>query len=1088
MTTTEHLNYGPDFYRTKESCLDGARDHRQTNQRYKNFTQKIFHAGDEEQFQQYRDATNGDVCIPEIPLNKNLFVDQPFRQWEKNKDLQADAVINTFRYIFHKFKKGIFVKIRDNRLSVFLPFSKANFVNEWSGQIHVDKAKYGNMNDFLRRIAEQEGRKFNPRGVNENIDEWYGNNCLVRYEYPLSEGESNVGNVKNMFEELCSRRRVPDIELFINRRDFPILTRDGTEPYNHIWGTSELPLVSHAYEKYTPILSMATSDRYADVSIPTWEDWARVQSHESIWFPRTCREYTETFNIPWDDKKPTAVFRGGTTGCGVTVDSNPRLKAAYLSSIAKPGADSIPYLDAGISNWNLRPRKLQNEKYLRTIDVKSLPFGLANRMTTQEQAGHKYIINIDGHVRAFRLSMELNMGSVILLVDSPWKLWYSDMLVPYEHFVPVKQDLSNLIAQIQWCRDNDATCEQIARNAKKFFEIYLRKDGILDYMQKTLVDLKDEMGVYLYNWETPLIALLQIEYHGLNFSYPVIDKNPNDVTMIPNMGRCFGLLQGIEWAIRKVIVEGDFESIAEEQEEMFQNKLGTIRHFRFAGFSTAVKTTFDKQKIREHVHEAYIGTHSINEMTKLVPNFAYIFGIYRKNDTFNVVTERIHGHTLHEYITSAEFDFRQYLFIIMQLCLAIQMAQNICGLVHYDLTPWNIVLQKLNKPMTFEYMLRHDQIVKVQTSLIPVIIDYGKSHVIHDGIHHGFINMFKVSTIQDILTLLITSIDQISSAQRLPQRDFGYLLRLANFLTGTKYRRETFENAKTLRNFLRKARKYSVLINSDKHELENLQPYDLVKFIMKNMHKDYKFNLGIIHEYNSSMDKGNGRQVFEYIFSNTTEERLQTYENVFIRLKHCTLPQPKNLFFVYYATQNLENNLVSVRNNMLYFLEREGISNVKYEKIFEHTMRFLHRVYQEKIDTMEEEDINYNIDSDFGTLIPAPYTEDTFLLPEVVLLLRNAPDKEDLSEYKEIIEMILVNRGMYKLREKDRVHYLKNFSKLLKTSSLNMKNNSANGKTLKTLSDDIYQKDLLDLNEKITLHDDQNCSDALQYMRLYKEF
>lgn len=1086
MTTTSKLNIDPDFYSSKEECLKASREYIQTNPRYKNFTQKIFHAGDEEQFEQYRDATNDAICIPQISLTGNLFIEHPFREWEKYSNLNADAVINTFRYIFHKFKKGIFVKIAGNKLRVFLPFSKAHFINEWSDKIKVNKDKYGTMNDFLRRISEAEGRRFNPRYVNNNIDEWYGNNCLVRYEEPISEGESNVGNVKNMLEELCESREVPDIEFFINRRDFPILTRDGTEPYNNIWGTENLPLISHAYDQYVPILSMSNTDRYADMLIPTWEDWARVQSYEGKWFPRTCREYNENFDIPWAEKQPTAVFRGGTTGCGVTIDTNPRLKISYLSSVTAPDENGVPYLNAGITNWNLRPRKIQNERYLKTIEINKLPFGLISRLSPKEQSRYKYIVNVDGHVTAFRLSIELSMGSVILLVNSPWKIWYSDLLVPFKHYVPVKEDLSDLIDQIKWCREHDAECEQIAKNALDFFNTYLQKKGILDYMQKILVDLKDEIGVYLYNNRSPLDLMIEEEYKTLDFSFPKTFKNITDINVIPRVGRSYGLLQGLEWIIRKIIVEGEFENIAKETSDIFQNKLGRVRNFDLAGFSFAVKTTNDSQKIREHIHETYVGTKQINQLCKLIPNFAYVFGLYRKNDTFNVITERIYGETLHQYINSKKFSFNEFLFIVMQLCLSIQVAQNICGLVHYDLTPWNIVLQKLDRPMYFDYIIAYNTVIRIKTSVIPVIIDYGKSHVINNEIHHGFINMFKVSTIQDIITLLVTSIDQIINFQMLPQKDFQNLLYLANFLSGNQYRRNTFDNARSLRDFVRKARKYSALISDSKYELEKLEPYDLVKYIMK-MRKDYKFFLGVVNEYRSHMDKGNGCQVFEYILSSTVSERLETYKNVFIRFKHCTIPQPKNLFFVYYAVQSLENNLISVRDNMLFFLESEGIDITPYEQIFVETMRFLHKVYQSKIDIMEEQDIIYELSGEFDKLIPAPYTDHSFLLPnKVKKLLSSVNNYTDFSDYKEIIEMILLNKGSYQLRDKDRIYYLNNFDKLLNTSSIIMKNNTANHKTLDILSKKIYTEDKIALEAKIAKTN--NCENANRYLKLYNYF
>lgn len=1087
MTTTSAFQNKPDFYSSKEECLND-RDKQQTNPRYKNFRQTHFTAGDEEQFSQYRDITNGDICISNISLDKNIFTKQTFSPWNKHKDLQADAVINTFRYIFHKFKKGIFVKIMNNKLRVFLPFSKANFVNEWGDKIKINKDKYGTVKDFIRHISQMEGRNFNPRYVNDNYNEWYGNNCLVRYELPISEGESNVGNVKNMLEELCAQRKVPDIEFFINRRDFPIITRDDTEPYNNIWGSTEQPLISHLYDKYVPILSMSNTVKYADILIPTWEDWARIQSYENKWFPRACRDYTEKFNVPWDNKKPTAVFRGGTTGCGVTIDSNPRLKLAYLSSVTELDENGVPYLDAGVTNWNLRPRKLQNEKYLRTIEIEDLPFGLSNRLSPQEQAGYKYIINVDGHVTAFRLSMELSMGSVILLVDSPWKIWYRDMLVPYEHYVPVREDLSNLIEQIKWCRENDLKCQGIAQNALQFFNTYLHKKGVLDYMQKTLIDIKSEMGIYLYNTVTPLDTLIQMEYNQLDFSHPEINKGLDKINVIPMMGRSYGLLQGIEWVVRKIISDdGDFEKFSEEKEEIFQNNLEKIRAFRIADFSVVVKNTFDSQKVREYIHETYIGTKSINELCKYIPNFAYVFGMYRKGDTFNVITERIYGNTLFEYINSTSFNFQEFLFILIQICLAIQVAQNRCGLVHYDLTPWNIILQRLGTPVEFDYILSHNNIVRIRTSIIPIIINYGKSHVIHKEEHHGLIRMFNVCTIQDIVTILVKSIDQIINKQHLPQKDYQNLLHLANFLSGTTYRKDTFKNARDLREFFSKLRNYSALLYDDKYELKKLIPYDLVKYIMKKTRKDYKFLIGVVKEYHPSMDKGNSRQVFEYIFSNSIEERIKTYENVFIRLKHCTLPQPNNLFFIYYAVQQLENNLVSTWNNMLYFLKYMKIESSKYERIFKETMLFLNKFYENKIDTFEEDNVSYDISEDFTTLIPAPYNEETFLLPDIILNMLSSKQITDLSDYKDIIEMILLNHGKYQLRDKDREYYLQNFKALLDTNSLIMKNNSANVNTLNILASNIYKSDFEFLQSQLLSKNYENCHNALNYFKLYEK-
>ena len=1160
MTTTSRFQMNPDFYFKKKDAMDERKE--TTNPRYPNFRQNIFHAGDEEQFEQYRDATNGNICKPDIPLTNNIFAAHTCYVWHKHRKIQADAVINTFRYIFHKFKKGIFVKIVDNKLTVFLPFSKANFTNEWGKQIQVKHT----INSFLEHISNMEGRRYNPYYVSQNTDEWYANNCLVRYESPLGEGDSNVGNVKNMLEELCaSSREVPDIEFFINRRDFPILTRDGTEPYNHIWGRSDLPLVSHSYDKYVPILSMSNSERYADVLIPTWEDWARIQSREGKYFPRTEQDYLDKFDIPWSSKKPTAVFRGSTTGCGVTIETNPRLHLAYISVNTPPDERGVPYLDASITKWNLRPRKLEGEKYLQTIDKNALKklgidiykrdkdgkfimnrettyyrrdrdgryirdvygnyildkYGkyvfdkdekkLLDRLSPKEQSGYKYIINVEGHVSAFRLSLELSMGSVILMVNSKWKIWYSDMLIPYTHYVPVKADLSNLIEQIKWCRENDDKCEQIAKNAKKFFLTFLQKDGVLDYMQKVLIDLKSEMGVYLYNSMTPLDLLINKEYEELDYSFPKTEKSIYNLKSIPfrigcdqygMMGRTYGLLQGMEWVTKKIITERNFEDIAIRGRQIFENKLGSVRHFIVANFSMAVKSTFDRQKIREHIHEAFICSNGINQLSKYIPNFVYVFGLYRLGYTYNVVTEYIttdeSDQTLLSYISSKKFSFQEFLFILLQICLGLQVAQNMCGFVHYDLTPWNIVLQRLEEPKIFDYILSDKRVIRVRTSCIPVIIDFGKSHIIHSGVHHGFVNMFKVSTVQDIMTLLLKSVSQIlsiHSKKRMESNDFKNLLHLLNFISGTKYRPEKFEDAYSAENFLWNAKKYSSLISDNKYDLENFTPYDLFEYIV-NM-KDYKFSFEEVNEYISNMDKGNAKQVFDYVFSVTTQERIESYVNIFKSLKHCTLPQPKNLFFIYYVAQSLERNLMSVRDNMIQFLDNEMIDKTIYETIFSNTMMFLYRLYKEKINTMKQEDIEYSLLGDFKTLIKAPYSEETFLDPEkIIYMIQPLNSWQDLSDYKEIIQMILLYKDTYKLRDTDtesylkqgayelqenhRQEYLKNFEFLLETNSLNMMNNTANIKTLLFISNNIYKENIKNLLS-------ENCMESNKYLELYKK-
>jgi hypothetical protein len=467
----------------------------QTNPKYKYFKQTHFTAGDEEQFHKKLGQLELGQTIykSRIHLKKNIFKDFEFKSlfWEKYKKSNTELIrMNTFNHFFNKFKKGTFVKIQNNELKVFLPFSKQKFVNEWSDKIKIDP-KYGNMYNFIEYINKMTGKSYKIN-INKFCNNWYANNCLIRYEFPIHEGDSNVPQMSDMLKTLCKERKIPDIEFFMNRRDFPQLKRNNTEAYEHLFGENQ-PLLSHNYTKYTPFLSMVTTKEHADIPIPTGDDWSRISSIENKFFTGS-KEYPDVkqFNIPWIHRKPTAIFRGSSTGAGVTIDTNMRLKLAYLSVNLEMNSEP-PLLDAGITKWQLRPRKLKDCEYLQTIDIYNLEkmgIKLVSFLTPIQQSEYKYIINVDGHVSAFRLSLEMSMGCCILLVESKYELWFKSLIKPMIHYVPVKEDLSDLIEKIKWCRDNDTEAEKIAENSKEFYKKYLDKNAILDYLQKIFVDLK----------------------------------------------------------------------------------------------------------------------------------------------------------------------------------------------------------------------------------------------------------------------------------------------------------------------------------------------------------------------------------------------------------------------------------------------------------------------------------------------------------------------------------------------------------------------------------------------------------------------
>eukprot|EP00961_Rhodomonas_salina_P227881 3080480-Rhodomonas_salina.1 len=48
--------------------------------------------------------------------------------------------------------------------------------------------------------------------------------------------------------------------------------------------------------------------------------------------------------------------------------------------------------------------------------------------------------------------------------------WYYELLHPFEHFVPVKPDLSDLCDRVQWLQTHPDDAQRIAENGQKFVQ------------------------------------------------------------------------------------------------------------------------------------------------------------------------------------------------------------------------------------------------------------------------------------------------------------------------------------------------------------------------------------------------------------------------------------------------------------------------------------------------------------------------------------------------------------------------------------------------------------------------------------------
>jgi hypothetical protein len=495
----------------------------QTNPKHQHFNQFIYHASDMNDIERYgllpvmsHYARN----IKKAPLltKRNIFYEHPIKLWERF-GTDVSSIKATLFYVFYKFKKGVLVSIKDNKLAVYLPFSNAAYKNDYITEMYfddddkkliekyvkgggTDEALLGKMKDNVRAFFKSKGMSTN--GIHLDRRKWLPNNCFFRYE--TFEGDKSVVMYQDMLLELCKARDLPDSLFVINLRDHPIMHVDRKDPYVDLIDRDLDEKYMH--DKYLPIFSIGPSKITADIPLPTQDDWSRVS--QKAYIDKCVNPYLELGDLwtSWEAKMPKCVFRGSATGCSIDAGGNVRLKAYEL------GQKHPDLLDVGITSFNRKSKKTLG----KPINVIEPTFEKSVFMSHDEKTKYKYVLYLDGHVGAFRLGHELSLGSVVLIPESRFTLWFTHLLVPYEHYVPVDAMLDNLVEKINWCKNNDDKCKKISENARKFYDKYLTKDAVFDYMQRVLCQLSfDTIGRQVFNKRIVLITIYRDDKEHTRF-------------------------------------------------------------------------------------------------------------------------------------------------------------------------------------------------------------------------------------------------------------------------------------------------------------------------------------------------------------------------------------------------------------------------------------------------------------------------------------------------------------------------------------------------------------------------------------------
>lgn len=154
------------------------------------------------------------------------------------------------------------------------------------------------------------------------------------------------------------------------------------------------------------------------------------------------------------------------------------------------------------------------------------------------------------------------------------------------------------------------------------------------------------------------------------------------------------------------------------------------------------------------MHEFMVGTYALNPLRTNIPNFSYVLGKFhcstpyvgKMKETFwcssrdNQQLTYVIYENIFPSITAGEYvrtcTITQFLNLYSQILYALELAHRTSDFTHYDLHPENVLMREIDQPSLIFHELDGETIY-IKVDSVATIIDYGYSHYVKDGIHHG---------------------------------------------------------------------------------------------------------------------------------------------------------------------------------------------------------------------------------------------------------------------------------------------------------------------------------------------------------------
>ena len=216
------------------------------------------------------------------------------------------------------------------------------------------------------------------------------------------------------------------------------------------WGNRSIPL-------FTPAVPLDCAHGFP---MPNYKSFVTSKESSNDWEP-VMQQYRATY--PWENKIYKAVWRGSLS------DDNEGLQSVRWRLCKLATESNATTLDVGLVAIPSRHDHLD-------LDWQSVG-GKASAIPQEDFQNYRAVIDVDGNSWSSRMGELLCYNSVLLKVEPQFVEYFYKDLEPWEHYIPVKYDLSDLLEKVDFVLDatNEENVQRIVAGANEWCATHLVK-------------------------------------------------------------------------------------------------------------------------------------------------------------------------------------------------------------------------------------------------------------------------------------------------------------------------------------------------------------------------------------------------------------------------------------------------------------------------------------------------------------------------------------------------------------------------------------------------------------------------------------